>query len=203
MALFRPRRRVEEETPSAPAEPTREHGPWDVDEQPFLDGRLDLGALRLTVPEGYGVQRPANDVDGQAPVVAIHGSEGMIRLRVFAAPKDGGVWGELRADVVREVTERGGQVEEVDGVFGPEVRCMLPVKGPNGEKLVQPSRVIGYDGRRWTLRATILGPAAKEPRDDGALIDVFRDAVVVRGAEARRSGETLMLTLPRAEDADD
>ena len=213
MGIFSPRRRGAERDGSTEAEAQAQAahgsqadqaqqesessgGPWDVADQPDLGRRIDFGALRFSVPAGYVVQRPANDADGQVPVVLLRGPEGALRLRVFAAPRDGGLWDELRADVVREVQEREGTAEEVDGPFGTEVRCVLPVKTPDGAPAVQPSRVIGVDGPRWTLRGTFLGPVAKDPRDDGDLMDVFRGVVVVRGPEARRAGEVLPLTLP-------
>lgn len=210
MGIFSPRRRGAERdtgTEADPAEPDlaaqeaqqdseTSGGPWDLADQPELGRRLDFGALRFSVPAGYVVQRPANDDDGQVPVVLLRGPEGALRLRVFAAPRDGGLWDDLRADVVREVQERGGTAEEVDGPFGTEVRCVLPVKTPDGADAVQPSRVIGVDGPRWTVRGTFLGPVARDPRDDGELMDVFRGVVVVRGPEARRAGEVLLLTLP-------
>lgn len=216
MGIFTPRRRRADPDTSTETEDQRVHeaqvaqqdsersgGPWDAADQPELGQRVDFGALRFSVPAGYVVQRPANDADGQVPVVLLRGPEGALRLRVFAAPRDGGLWDELRADVVREVQEREGTAEEVEGPFGPEVRCVLPVKTPDGAPAVQPSRVIGVDGPRWTLRGTFLGPVAKDPRDDGDLMDVFRGVVVVRGPEARRAGEVLPLTLPPgARDAD-
>ena len=209
MGIFSPRRRGAARDTSTEAEVERDHenevaqqesesagGPWDVADQPELGRRIDFGALRFSVPAGYVVQRPANDNDGQVPVVLLRGPEGALRLRVFAAPRDGGLWHDLRADVVREVREREGTAEEVEGPFGTEVRCVLPVKTPDGAPAVQPSRVIGVDGPRWTLRGTFLGPVAQDPRDDGDLMDVFRGVVVVRGPEARRAGEVLPLTLP-------
>lgn len=210
MGIFSPRRRGAERdtsTETDAAEPDlaaqeaqqvseASGGPWDLADQPKMGRRLDFGALRFSVPAGYVVQRPANDDDGQVPVVLLRGPEGALRLRVFAAPRDGGLWDDLRADVVREVQERGGTAEEVDGPFGTEVRCVLPVKTPDGADAVQPSRVIGVDGPRWTVRGTFLGPVAQKPRDDGDLMDVFRGVVVVRGPEARRAGEVLPLTLP-------
>ncbi|MEG9226228.1 DUF3710 domain-containing protein [Aeromicrobium sp. Sec7.5] len=213
MGIFSPRRRGAErdtgtgtdteaqaardqEVAAAQRESESSGGPWDHLDQPELGGRIDFGTLRFRVPPGYVVQRPANDVDGQVPVVLLRGPEGALRLRVFAAPRDGGLWDELRADVVREVQERDGTAEEIEGPFGPEVRCVIPVKTPDGGPAVQPSRVVGVDGPRWTVRGTFLGPVAKDPRDDGDLMDVFRGVVVVRGPEARRSGEVLPLTLP-------
>lgn len=216
MGIFSPRRRGAARDTNTEAEVERDQeagvaqqdsesrgGPWDLADQPELGRRVDFGALRFSVPAGYVVQRPANDNDGQVPVVLLRGPEGALRLRVFAAPRDGGLWEDLRADVVREVQEREGTAEEVDGPFGTEVRCVLPVTTPDGAPAIQPSRVIGVDGPRWTLRGTFLGPVAKDPRDDGDLMDVFRGVVVVRGPEARRAGEVLPLTLPASARAAD
>ena len=56
-------------------------------------------------------------------------------------------------------------------------------------------RFVGVEGPRWFLRGLFLGLAA-EPGGSPELEQVFRDIVVVRGAEAMPPGEALPMRLP-------
>lgn len=192
----------QETTPEPLPEVTgvRSQGPWDVTERPGDgEGYVDLGALRVKVPHGFSLQMPADKRTGEVVSVVVVGAngEGGLDLRAFAAPRSGGLWEGVRADLAAEVERREGQQEVVEGPFGPELRFRVPATLPSGETGFQPSRVIGIDGPRWMLRATFLGQAAIEPRDDGALFEALRDVVVVRGDVARPSREALLLTLPK------
>ena len=57
----------------------------------------------------------------------------------------------------------GGTATETEGPFGTELVLVVPVEDPEGQIFSQTSRVIGVDGPRWLLRATVLGRAAVEP----------------------------------------
>lgn len=178
----------------------RSQGPWDVSERPGDgEGYIDLGALRVKVPQGFTLQMPADKRTGEVVSVVVVGpnGEGGLDLRAFAAPRSGGLWDDVRGDLATEVERREGQHEVVEGPFGPELRFRVPATLPSGETGFQPSRVVGIDGPRWMLRATFLGQAAIEPRDDGALFEALRDVVVVRGDVARPSREALLLTMPK------
>jgi hypothetical protein len=69
------------------------------------------------------------------------------------------------------------------------------VTTPEGEEVVQPSRIIGIEGPRWMLRATFLGREALEPADDSLLMAALRDVVVVRGEEPRAPRAPLLLRI--------
>jgi hypothetical protein len=56
--------------------------------------------------------------------------------------------------------------------------------------------VIGVDGPRWLLRATVLGRAAVEPDSAPPMEETLRSVVVVRGAEPMAVRESLPLRLP-------
>jgi hypothetical protein len=56
-------------------------------------------------------------------------------------------------------------------------------------------RFVGVEGPRWFLRGLFLGLAA-EPGGSPEVEQVFRDIVVVRGAEAMPPGEALPMRLP-------
>lgn len=188
--------------PEAVAQPEvegiRHLGPWDSSERsPEGDPTyLDLGALLVRVREGLDVQLPTDGDSEDIGSVVLVAENSALELRAFAATRSGGLWEEVRDDLILEVARLEGECEQVDGPFGPELRIKVPVVLPDGEQGFQPSRIVGVEGPRWLLRATFLGEAGLNPADEGLLIDTFRDVIVVRGGEPRIPREALLLTLP-------
>ncbi len=181
------------EQPDAVSTPTR---PRDSTEAPADEpGYVDLGPLRIRGRVGFQLQVPQDDGGGAGSVVLVTEEAGL-ELRAFAAPRSGGLWDEVRQELVAEVQRLDGQVEEVDGPYGPELRVQIPVTLPDGQDGFQPSRIVAVEGPRWMLRATFLGSAALEPDDDGLLEQAFREVVVVRGDDPRPVREPLLIELP-------
>ncbi|WP_286690529.1 MULTISPECIES: DUF3710 domain-containing protein [unclassified Aeromicrobium] len=158
-------------------------------------GYVDLGPLRIRGRVGFQLQVPQDDGGGAGSVVLVTEEAGL-ELRAFAAPRSGGLWDEVRQELVAEVQRLEGQVEELDGPFGPELRVQIPVTLPDGQDGFQPSRIVAVEGPRWMLRATFLGSAALEPDEDGLLEQAFREVVVVRGDDPRPVREPLLIELP-------
>lgn len=179
-------------------EGVRHNGPWDSSERtPPEDGTFaDLGPLVIPVRPGIKVQMPTDGTSEDIGSVVLVTDDAALELRVFAAARSGGLWDEVRDDLILEVERLNGECEQVDGPFGPELRIQVPVDLPNGEKGFQPSRIVGVEGPRWLLRATFLGDSGLNPTDDGLLMETFRDVIVARGPEPRIPREALLLTLP-------
>ncbi len=123
-------------------------------------------------------------------------NEGAVELRPFAAPRGGGIWEDIRKQIAAETARRGGTATEADGPYGTELRVVMPAKTPDGQPATQPSRVLGIEGPRWLLRATLLGRPAVEPDPDGELESALRDVVVVRGTGPMAPREPLPLVMP-------
>lgn len=176
----------------------RADGPWDISEKtPEGDPPyIDLGPLLIRANEEFSIQLPAEGEDGQIASAVLVAGDSALELRAFAATRSGGLWDEVRDDLILEVARLEGTSEEVTGPFGPELRVQVPVELPDGDEGFQPSRIIGVEGPRWLLRGTFLGEAAFNPSDESPLIQAFRDVIVVRGDEARIAREALLLTLP-------
>jgi hypothetical protein len=186
-----------------PAEPEpvagpRAAGPWDASEKSPGDdpSYLDLGALVVRANEAYAVQLPTEGESSDIGSVVLVAEDAALELRAFAATRSGGLWDEVRDDLILEVTRLGGTSGQVDGPFGPELHVQVPVELPDGEAGFQPSRILGIEGPRWLLRATFLGDAALNPSDEGVLMDALKDVIVVRGDDPRIPREALLLTLP-------
>jgi hypothetical protein len=72
----------------------------------------------------------------------------------------------------------------------------VPVTGPDGEALMQPSRVIGHTGPRWFLRATLAGRPAFDAEYAAPFEAALRNVAVRRGNDAMAPGEALPLRMP-------
>jgi hypothetical protein len=176
----------------------RAGGPWDASEKVAgeEENYIDLGSLIIKGRPGFNLQLPTDgDSDEIGSAVLLTENSGL-ELRAFAASRSGGLWDEVRSDLIEEVERLGGDYEAVDGPFGPELQIRVPVTLPDGEDGFQPSRIIGVEGPRWLLRGTLLGEAALNPSDEGLLIEAFRDTIVVRGGEPRAPREPLLIQVP-------
>ncbi len=177
----------------------RAAGPWDVTERDTDDpAYVDLGALRVRGRAGMEIRLQSDGPEDRIGAALVVTEDAAMELRAFAGPRSPGQWEVVRDDLVAEVERLEGECVQSDGPFGPELHVRIPVTLDDGQPGVQPSRIVGVDGPRWMLRATLLGRAALEPSDDGVLIDTLRDVVVVRGPEAMAAREPLLLTPPES-----
>ena len=71
-------------------------GPYDADELDSTEGRVDLGALLLLPVEGTELQLQVDEASGNVQSVMFTGPEGALELKVFAAPRNGDLWSEVR-----------------------------------------------------------------------------------------------------------
>ncbi|MFG1908372.1 DUF3710 domain-containing protein [Kribbella sp. NPDC048928] len=186
---------VEEAAPDA-----RAAGPFDASEVEDLDleadDRIDLGALKVAGMPGMELGLQVDEGSGVVQAVLLMLDDSALELRAFAAPKTSGIWDEVRQEIMDEAARMGGTATETDGPFGTELVLVVPVEDPEGQVFSQTSRVIGVDGPRWLLRATVLGRAAVEPDAAVPMEETLRNVVVVRGNEPMAVREGLPLQLP-------
>ncbi len=177
----------------------RPRGPWDAAELDRAEDDptyVDLGGLVVKGRLGLELRLNSDPQSGQPVAVMLAAQDGALELRAFAAPRSGGVWDGVRADIAAEVTRLGGSVEERDGEYGPELVVSLQVALDDGRRATQPSRIVGVTGPRWLLRGTFLGRPAVQPEPDGLLESALRDVIVVRGSDPMSPREALPLRLP-------
>ena len=172
-------------------------GPWDASEKDVSDepAYLDFGSLLIRGRTGFNLQMPTDDDQGTIGSVVLVAENSGLELRAFADARSGGLWDDVRADLLTEAERLEAETEEVDGPFGPELRIKVPVTLPDGEEGFQPSRIIGIEGPRWMLRATFLGQEALEPADDSVLMNALREVVVVRGNEPKAPRAPLLISV--------
>ncbi|MDX6252268.1 MAG: hypothetical protein QOF10_5628 [Kribbellaceae bacterium] len=191
---------VEAADSEADSEEPREEGPFDSNEvdPSVLEGedRIDLGALVITGLPGMELRLQVDEQSNEVQAVLLVLEDSALELRAFAAPKSSGIWSEVRREIAAEATRMGGTASETEGPFGTELVLVVPVEDPEGQIFSQTSRVIGVDGPRWLLRATVLGRAAVEPEAAPPMEQSLRNVVVVRGSEPMAPRESLALRLP-------
>jgi hypothetical protein len=174
-------------------EPEPTTGPFDVRDAPD-DGRarMDLGALRVPVWSGVDLRLDINEAQ-QVISVTLASLDGQMQLGVFAAPRNEGIWDDVRAEIRQSLAAQGGAgADRSDGPFGTELTGTL--KGPDGS---MPVRFVGIDGPRWFLRAMLVGPIALDPAKAAPFEDALRAIVVVRGSDPFPVREPVPLQLPK------
>jgi hypothetical protein len=164
-------------------------GPHDVEDAPD-DGlnRLDLGSIRLPVPDGAQLQV---EMDQNKAVRAVHlvTPLGQLTVNAYAAPRSGGLWREVSTELAEQLRGDGATVRSSTGEWGLELMAAL------GEVSL---RFIGVDGPRWMLRGVVAGPPEVADKSAHALYDLVRGTIVVRGTQPMPVRTPLVLELPPA-----
>jgi hypothetical protein len=157
--------------------------------------RIDLGGLRVPVLPGTEVRVELNEAQFPIAATIVHGPSSL-QVLAFAAPRNSGIWEEVRAEIAESVRADGGQVDEVDAGFGPELRTRVrgEVQGKASEQVL---RFVGFDGPRWFVRGVFSGPAATHPAQASVLETVLTSIVVVRGTDPMAPRDPLPLRLPK------
>ena len=179
------------------AEVARPQGPWDAEDAPDDElSRIDLGGLRVPVPEGTEVRVDVGP-DGTVVAATLVQGESSMQVNAFAAPRKAGIWADVRTEIAEALNGSQGSAVEQDGPYGTELRAQVPAEDAQGGATgLAPARFLGVDGPRWFLRALLTGPAAVDPAAAAGLEAALRDVVVVRGDEAMAVRDPLPLVLP-------
>lgn len=175
----------------------RSEGPFDRAEIDDLGERLDLGALVLSPFAGSELRLDVDEAGQTITGVTVVSGESAVQVQAFAAPKSSGVWDDIRDEIADNLIANGGTAEEKLGTLGIELHARMPARGNDGRTTYSPVRFVGVDGPRWFLRGVLSGRAAVEDSAAEPLMTFLRQAIVVRGSEARAPRELLELTIPQ------
>jgi len=156
---------------------------------------VDFGALLVPGIDGMEVRVDADEA-GNLIAVTVVIEESAVQMSAFAAPRSGGIWDDIRAEIAAAVVESGGTARDESGRFGAELVADVPVTLPDGATSTEPMRFVGADGPRWFVRGLISGRAATDRSAALAIEDVFAGVLVNRGDHAAPPREPLVLTLP-------
>jgi hypothetical protein len=160
--------------------------------------RIDLGGIVVSPRSGIDIQVQADQETGVVSQVTFAGPQGAVQVQPFAAPRSGGMWEEIRSQIVSSVAAQGGLAEVAEGRFGSEILAQLPSSGGGA---MQPLRFCALEGPRWLLRAVFLGGAARDADIAEPLEAMVREISVVRGDVAMPVGAPIPLRLPSAPSA--
>jgi hypothetical protein len=172
------------------------NGPFDISEVDPDATYIDLGSLLVQPAEGLDLRLQVDEQSGTVMTVLLVADEGVLEMRAFASARGGDLWSDARREIAADTARRGGTATEQEGAFGVELLCQVPVTGPHGESLMQPSRVIGHTGPRWFLRATMAGRPVQDSDYAAPFEQALRNVAVRRGSEAMAPGEALPLRMP-------
>ncbi|WP_298176110.1 DUF3710 domain-containing protein [Saccharomonospora sp.] len=165
-------------------------GPYDISEAPD-DGvaRMDLGSVKVPVPNGSQVQVEMDQSSGTVRAVHVVTAQGQVTVSAYAAPRSGGLWSEVSGELAEQLRSDGARVSLGRGEWGMELSAIV------GEVAL---RFIGVDGPRWMLRGVIAGPQSEAARAPGVLRDILRGTIVDRGQAPMPVRTPLQITLPEA-----
>ncbi|WP_037358757.1 DUF3710 domain-containing protein [Amycolatopsis orientalis] len=165
-------------------------GPFDVSEAEE-DGipRIDLGSVRVPVPDGSQVQVEMDPEEGGVRAVHVVTEVGQITVSAYAAPKSGGLWREVSNELADQLRADGAKVNVGRGEWGMELSAIV------GDVAL---RFVGVDGPRWMLRGVIAGPQSTASQAPEVLRAIVRRTVVDRGNSPMPVRTPLPITLPDA-----
>ena len=179
----------EPETSTQPEPGDELQGPFDIED--FDDpaaaeaARLDLGSVLLPMPAAGQLQVELTET-GVPSAVWIVTPNGRYTVAAYAAPKTGGLWREVVAELADSLRKDGVDVTIQDGPWGREV-----VGVASGAV-----RFIGVDGYRWMIRCVVNGTLESVDVLTGEAREALADTVVRRGATPLPVRTPLPVELP-------
>ena len=88
-------------------------GPYDISEAPEDNVvRIDFGSLKIPGVEGMNVNLEVDEQSDAVVAITIVLGEGGLQLQPFAAPRSGGFWEEVRAELGQGITTAGGAIDQ-------------------------------------------------------------------------------------------
>jgi hypothetical protein len=184
------------EHPKSGPEDRATNGPLDESEANAVRPYVDLGGIKILPRQDLRVRLEVDEASKKVHAIALDFQDSSLQVMPFAAPRNSGLWHEIRQQLSTQIAQQGGTTSPQNGPFGPELRAELPAgAGAPGPRVV---RFIGVDGPRWFLRGAITGRAAVDPSAGAAIEDLFRSIVVVRGATPMPPRDLIPLHVPPA-----
>ncbi|RSD08556.1 DUF3710 domain-containing protein [Amycolatopsis eburnea] len=165
-------------------------GPFDVAD--FDDDgvpRIDLGSVKVPVPDGSQVQVEMDPETGGVRAVHVVTEQGQITVSAYAAPRSGGLWREVSTELAEQLRADGAKVNIGRGKWGLEISAIV-----NDVAL----RFVGVDRPRWMLRGVIAGPQSEAAAAVEVLREIVRRTIVDRGDAPMPVRTPLTITLPEA-----
>jgi hypothetical protein len=171
------------------------NGPLDESEANAVRPYVDLGGIKLLPRPDLRVRLEVDEASKKVHAIALDFQDSSVQVMPFAAPRNSGLWLEIRQQLSTQIAQQGGTTTMQTGPFGPELRAEIPGGAGAPARVV---RFVGVDGPRWFLRGAITGRATSDPAVAAAIEDLFRSIVVVRGATPMPPRDLIPLHVPPA-----
>jgi hypothetical protein len=184
-----------EQPKSAPVD--REvNGPLDEAEANHVRPYVDLGGVKVLPRPELGLRLEVEEGSKRVVAVALDYAGSTLQVQPFAAPRNSGLWHEIREQIVEQIARQGGTTSTVNGPLGPEIRAEIPAPAGSEPAGTRIARFIGVDGPRWFLRGVISGQALVDPEAAARIEELFRSIVVVRGTTPMPPRDLIPLQVP-------
>ena len=157
----------------------------DFDFSDFASGVLDLGSMKLAIPQGAQVQVEMGEKGPK--MLHLVTTSGRVTPVAFAAPTQGGQWETASQEILDGMRGEGSDADFEAGPWGREV-----VASANNNVM----RIIGIDGPRWMLRLTVAAPQDKADSAADIARDIAARTFVYRGNDPVLAGNSLPVVMP-------
>jgi hypothetical protein len=185
-----------ERAKSSPAD--REiNGPLDESEANPVRPYVDLGGVKILPREGLQLRLEVEEGSQRVVAVGLDYAGSTLQVQPFAAPRNSGLWHEIREQIAEQIAKQGGTTTLSNGPFGPELLAEIPAATAGQPDSTRLARFIGVDGPRWFLRGVIAGEGAVDQEAAAKIEDLFRSVVVVRGKTPMPPRDLIPLNMPK------
>jgi hypothetical protein len=172
------------------------NGPLDESEANAVRPYVDFGGLKIVPRADLQLRLEVEEGSQRVVAVGLDYAGSTLQVQPFAAPRNAGLWHEIRDQIVDQIQKQGGTTRIATGTFGPEVQAQIPVTTPGQPGSSRLARFIGVDGPRWFLRGVIAGEAITNPAAAASIEELFRSIVVVRGTTPMPPRDLIPLHMP-------
>ena len=184
---------VPEEYPKSAPIDRETAGPLDESEANHVRPYVDLGGVKVLPRPELALRLEVEEGGTRVVAVALDYAGSTLQVQPFAAPRNSGLWHEIREQIVEQIARQGGTTTTAAGPFGPEIRAEIPSPGSESSRM---ARFVGVDGPRWFLRGVISGQALVDPDAAARIEELFRSIVVVRGTTPMPPRDLIPLQVP-------
>lgn len=171
-------------------------GPLDESEANAVRPYVDLGGVKILPRADLQLRLEVEENSKRVVAVGLDYAGSTLQVQPFAAPRNSGLWHEIRAQIIEQIHKQGGTTRVVTGTFGPEVQAQIPVTAPGTPGGHRLARFVGVDGPRWFLRGVIAGEAIVDAEAAAKVEELFRSIVVVRGNTPMPPRDLIPLHMP-------
>ena len=168
------------EHPKSAPDDRAENGPLDEAEANAVRPYVDLGGVKILPRQDLRVRLEVEEGSKRVVAVALDFQDSSLQVQPFAAPRNSGLWHEIREQIAKQIAQQGGTTTPRPERSGPSCEpSSRPAAGP-GRSADRP-----VHRRRWAALVPAwrdLRPRRRRSRGGCGVEDLFRSIVVVRGA---------------------